>query len=231
MKSTGSDYGRLDKPPAILCDFDDTVTVQNVAELLLRRFSDGRWEDLRRQTRERLITFREYQELAFRNIGASREEMSAYVCEQAVLRPGLRELWQYSRATSIPLAVATLGLDFYVGAVLEREGLSEVPTYAVKTTFTSQGIEYNYPYARKDCTRWGTCKCSVLESYRGRGYSIIFVGDGVSDFCPASRADLVFARSHLASQCHEAGIPYLEFEGFQNILDHLQRTAGGEVPG
>ena len=78
LKQTELDSGRPQKPgvekmPAIICDFDDTTAVENVAQLLLEHFSeDSSWQQLRQQAREKTITLKEYQERAFRRTTASR---------------------------------------------------------------------------------------------------------------------------------------------------------------
>ena len=218
----------LKGPPAILSDFDDTVVLENVAELLLLRYAGSQWDQARQRYRNKLITFREYQEESFRDVTASRQEMAAYAQEKATLRAGFAELSRHCRNNSVPLAIVTIGLDFYVDAVLEREGLTDIPPYTAKTTFTSTGIEYEYPHSWDGCTLWGTCKCSVLESYRARGYSIVYAGDGSSDFCAASRADVIFARSHLVEKCREANVPYIEFEDFHVVLDYLKSIEAKE---
>ena len=224
------------RPSAVLCDFDDTTAVENVAQLLLQHFSpDGTWERLRNQAREKSISLREYQERAFRGTGASREEMKAVVKAKATLRPYFKELWQYCQVRSIPLAVVTVGLDFYVDALLEREGLDDVPRYAVKTAFTPGGITFEYPYAwdgsggssEAICRQWGNSKCSILGGYRRSGYAIFYVGDGRSDFCPASIADRVFALGQLAELCREAQVPYSEFRDFRDVINGLERHRAG----
>ena len=218
-------------PIAVLCDFDDTTAVENVAEVLLTGFSsNGVWEDLRRRSREKLIPFKEYQERAFLNAPATKDAMQALVKQKATLRPYFKDLWRFTQAKGIPMAIVTVGLDFYVEALLEREGLEEVPRYTVKTSFTSDGIEFEYPYpwdssggsSEEECRRWGNCKCSVLNRFKLGGYRILYVGDGRSDFCPASISDHVYARSQLADLCQEQGLPYTKFNDFQDVLTGLK---------
>lgn len=211
---------------ALLCDFDDTVAEQNVAEMLLARFSDETWRSLREQFRARNLTLREYQERAFSRVRADRETLKALVREKATLRPRFKELWYYCRENGIPLAIVTHGLDFYVEALLEREGLHDLPYYAVKALFTPSGIDYAYLYTKEGCWEWGNCKCAILERYRERGYAIAYVGDGRSDFCPASRADFVFARGPLLVYCRENGIKAREFRDFREILGAVRELTG-----
>ena len=51
MRSTGANNAKASRPLAVLCDFDDTIVLQNVAQLLLDRFGHGKWQELRKQLR------------------------------------------------------------------------------------------------------------------------------------------------------------------------------------
>jgi len=219
-----------DLGPAVLCDFDDTTAVENVAQLLLEQFCPKEIrERLRSESKANLLTFREYQEGTFNATGTGKEAMKALVKARATLRPQFKELWHHCRSRDIPMAIVTVGLDFYVDALLEREGLEELPRYAVRTRFTADGIAYEYPHgwdgsgalSQQECSRWGNCKCSVLAKYRRMGHSIIYVGDGRSDFCAASIADRVFAREPLAQLCRDAGIAYTELHDFGDVISEL----------
>ena len=226
MRSTGADNEKADRPLAVLCDFDDTIALQNVAQLLLDRFGQGKWQELRQQLRNGEINFRQYQERSFDAVTATQEEMRRYVESEVIVRDGFHDLWEHCRQAGIPLAIASLGLDFYIQAVLDREGIGPVDTYAVETSFTPQGISYRYPHTWDGCTKWGSCKCVAIWAYQRAGYDIAYVGDGTSDFCPASKADMVFARSHLVEKCDSEGVPCHEFEDFYQVLAHLIAKSG-----
>ena len=237
MSSTGQNSASASasrwagQPPAVLCDFDDTTAEENVASLLLSHFSDnGEWERLRQAHREKRIGLKEYQERAFRTVTAGRDEMQALVKEKATIRPYFKDLWRYCRSRSVPLAIVTVGLDFYVEALLEREGLQGVPRYAVQTEFTPQGITYYYPHpwessggsSEEQCGLFGNCKCRALMEHRRRGHTILYVGDGRSDLCPASIADHVFAHGPLADLMDERQLSYTPFRDFRDMLDALR---------
>ena len=242
MRTTGSGSGR-DKTgaspylttnghrPAVICDFDETTAVENVAHLILNQSPGATsWQDLRSQSQSNNISFREYQEESFRKAGMGLEQMQDLVRQKATLRTYFRELFELCQSHNIPLAIVTVGLDFYVDALLDREGLSDVPRYSALTSFSAAGIEYEYPHSwdgtgassQETCSRWGTCKCSVVNAYKRMGHSVIYVGDGVSDYCPASIADFVFARSLLAQVCQDNGLRYAEFEDFKDVADAIQ---------
>lgn len=204
-------------PPAVLTDFDDTAAVQNVAELLLKRFGDPTWQEVRSRFRAGELTLMEYQEVAFRHIQADRAAMQAYVKDQATLRPYFKELWEHCLSNGIPLAIVSHGLDFYIEALLEKEGFTQVPIYAVHTRFSPQiNFEYRYPDPGQE--HLGNSKGFIVNRYQRQGYHVIYVGDGRSDFEPASRADLVFAHSVLAEECRRQQIPFRQFTHFGDIL-------------
>lgn len=204
---------------ALLVDFDETASVDNVAEMLLARFARDGW--LRHQARFRAgeIALREYQESAFALVTATPETMAEHAAEHARLRPGFRELVEACRAKGTPIAVISGGLDFYVKSVLSRNGLGDVTFFAVGTRSTPDGLRYTYPLAAETCWLWGNCKCSIVEQYRADGRKVVYVGDGRNDVCPASRASFVFARGRLLEHCRGARLPHEAFEDFFSVMN------------
>ena len=206
------------RAPAFLTDFDDTAAVQNVAELLLNRFGAPSWTDARQQFRDGKLSLKEYQEITFREIRADRPAMQHYVKEHAILRPWFPDLYRFCRSRGIPLAVVSQGLDFYISALLERDGFGDVPIYAVNTSFSEGQISYHYNYAYPGRESQGNSKALVVEGFQQRGYYVVYAGDGISDLEASRQADLVFAHRTLARYCDEEGIPYKPFQDFKSIL-------------
>ena len=225
MKNTGANYKRLKVKPAVVCDFDDTTVLENVAQIILEDFGGAGWREYQRQNSMHLISLKEYQELAFSTVKAGRQAMTTLVKEKATLRPKFKDLYQYCADNDIPLAIASMGLDFYVEALLEREGMESIPVFAVDTEFTPSGINYGYRFTWKGCWQPGNCKCLVLERYRMQGYAILFAGDGRSDICPATKSDLVFGRRYLEDHFQENGLPYVGLTDFSVVLDALKQMS------
>ena len=222
MKNTEENYKRPKLGPAVICDFDDTTVLENVAEILLKEFGGHDWRKYQRQNSGHRISLMEYQELAFQTVKVGRETMKDLVKERATLRPYFKALYEYCQRQNIPIAIATMGLDFYVEALLEREGMDSIPYYAVDTEFTDSGIKYGYRYTWDGCWQPGNCKCRALEEYRRKGHTILFAGDGNSDICPADKSDVVFARRFLEDHCQENGLPYVPLTDFSKVIESLE---------
>ncbi|PKB68321.1 MAG: hypothetical protein BZY81_02235 [SAR202 cluster bacterium Io17-Chloro-G4] len=207
---------------AVLLDFDDTAAEQNVAELLLTRFGDSTWQDVRDRFRAGELNLREYQEITFRNIQADVSAMQLHVRNHASLRPYFNELGTYCQENDIPFAIVSQGLDFYIEALLAKEGHTQVPVYAVNTSFSSQGIAYEYRHTRPGQEKQGNSKGLVVEQYQEQGYHVFYAGDGMSDFEAAERVDVLYAHRTLAQECARTNIPFRPFTDFQNMLQAVQ---------
>lgn len=212
--------------PAILTDFDDTAAVQNVAEMLLHQFGGESWQDVRARFRAGELSLKDYQEITFNDIDADLESMKAFVRENASLRPHFTELWEFCQEINSPMAVVSLGLDFYIKALLDKEGAPGVPVYCVNTRFTPEGISYYYHHAYPGKEELGNSKGLVVDRYKQLGYHVIYVGDGRSDFEGAERADTVFAHSFLAEECRRQHVAFRPFVDFGDVMETTKELLG-----
>ena len=73
----------------------------------------------------------------------------------------------------------------------------------------------------------GNSKGVVVDSYREQGHYIVYVGDGMSDFEAATRADLVFAHRVLADECERQEIPFRPFTDFGDVLKAVEEMTAG----
>ena len=200
------------------------------APLLLERFAGRRDKQHREAFRAGRLSFREYQERAFLEIRASISDMEAHVRETASLRPGFNESVAAARQSGARFVIVSAGLEFYVRALLDREGHRTLPVIAVRATAAGAGesgrIRYDYPDGQDGCDGdWAICKCRVVQAAKIGGGRVVFAGDGVrSDACAAARADVVFARARLLEHCQATGIPATPFEDLFPLTEFLQRN-------
>ena len=221
MKTIENNSETDNRYPCVLSDFDDTAAEQNVAELLLQRFGDATWTDVRDKFRKGELNLKEYQEIVFRNIKADVGTMQRYVKEKANLRPHFGELVEHCENNNIPMAIVSQGLDFYIEALLNAEGYESIPVYAVNTSFNSSGITYHYNHTSPGKEFQGNSKGLIVNEYQQKGYKVYYMGDGRSDFEAAREADVVFAHSVLADECDKQGINYIRFNDFGDVLKRL----------
>ncbi len=208
-------------PFAVLCDFDGTITTEDVAEVLLARFAPGAWEPIEALHRARKIGTRETLARQFSFVRAGREAMVDFVRAKAAMDPGFPAFLRFCRSRGIPLEIVSEGLDFYIEPLLRDWGL-DVPLRTNRARFEDGRIRIEYPFADPGCTLCGACKLDRVFQLRVAGRRVVYVGDGDSDLCPAVEADAVFAKRRLAELCDSESIPCRRFETFAEVQREME---------
>jgi 2-hydroxy-3-keto-5-methylthiopentenyl-1-phosphate phosphatase len=78
------------------------------------------------------------------------------------------------------------------------------------------------PEGLRDCGMTVMCKCDRVWHWRRKGYRVMFIGDGVSDECAVSQADIVLATSRLREVCESKGIDHTPFDTFDEVLEFVR---------
>jgi len=212
----------------VFVDFDGTIAPQDTTDLILERFADPAWRDIEEEWRAGRIGSRECMVRQIDLIRASEEELDAFINEIEI-DPGFHDFVRLCAEGGHDVTVVSDGLDRTVGRVLRRAGLS-VPFRANHLEWVGENRwRLRFPYAKSDCrVLSGHCKCGSLEALST--VPRVVVGDGRSDFCMSTQADLVLAKGALADYCRRNGLPYQPFTDFtmatRLFADWLESLAG-----
>lgn len=213
----------------ILCDFDGTVSVEDVIDSLLDRFGRAGWEVLEMDWRAGRIGSRECMAGQVDLLQMSRAELDAHLdglwIDHAF--PGFVAM---AREKQVPIRVVSDGLDYAIHRILGRYGLDDLPLAAnhLASATPPKQWQLSSPFRAEGC-RSGTCKCACVEQARSSSGKTLLIGDGASDFCAADRVDFVFAKHRLIEHCRAAGIPYMPITGFEDAIDLLPRLLDGSL--
>ncbi|HLE96908.1 MAG TPA: MtnX-like HAD-IB family phosphatase [Candidatus Thermoplasmatota archaeon] len=199
---------------AVVTDFDGTITKRDVAELLLQEFTGDAWRAI--EALHPKIGTRETLARQFALVRATRDQLVATAEKLAELDPAFPPFVEFCRQHTVPLEIVSEGLDAYLLPLLRRWGL-DVPYRTNGATFYGEEIALTFPYADATCTLCGTCKMGRVLQLRARGFTVAYVGNGISDLCPALEADLVFAKDDLARLCREHGRDHIVFRDFADV--------------
>ena len=201
-------------PRAVVTDFDGTITEEDVAELLLQEFTGDAWLAIERQHAQ--IGTRETLHRQFDLVRSSRENLLAAAERLARLDPTFPAFLAFCRLRGIPVEIVSEGFDAYLEHLLRKWGL-EIPFRTNAATFHGDRIAITHPNADPTCTLCGACKMKRVLELRAAGYEVAYVGNGISDICPALEADLVFAKADLERLCREHDRAYVRFRDFSDV--------------
>lgn len=215
----------------ILCDFDGTISVEDVIDSLLDRYGRPGWEQLEQDWRAGRIGSRACMGGQVALLDMSRDELDAHLAD-VWIDHAFPAFVAKARGLGVPLHVVSDGLDYAIHRILARHGLDDLP---VSANHLAPGIPpqrwlLTSPFQAPGCSS-GTCKCACAEQARAGGAKTLLIGDGASDFCAADRADFVFAKHRLIEHCRAAGIPYVPITGFEDALELLPALLEGSLVG
>src|ERR1700693_99931 len=210
----------------IFCDFDGTVTSHGTSDILLAQFGDPKWEALEAQWEAGLIGSAACMQQQIAMINASQQDIDTAL-DEINIDPGFSEFVRFCSSRNLALTIISDGVDYFIKRILARHKMAHLPIIANRLVATgASSYKLEAPYAMSGCTS-GVCKCQVVDACADVR---IYIGDGHSDFCPVSKADLIFAKHALADYCDKQSLSYIPFQNFSDVQNKLMLKPSGFTP-
>lgn len=206
----------------LLCDFDGTIVTVDTCEFLLDAFVGDDWRAFNTLLERGAITLEECTQRQLAMLNLTQEGALVALERVTSFRPHFAELANYCAAQGIRLIVVSGGLDFVIRHFLRAAGLEQlVQVYAATSRVTQSGIELSFPNLVDETAL--DFKEDLVKQYRRQGFQALYVGDGLSDFNAARRADFAFAikDSKLADLCKREQLPHREITDFHDVMTML----------
>ncbi len=228
---------RLAAGDLVACDFDGTVTREDVGLLMLDVVGDPYGWELEERWRRGEIDSRQC--LAGQwALGRWTPERLADFIASVEVDDGFAALWRLVLARRARLIILSDGLDLYLDPILRRLGLppcdgqaatapdfgSCVPRFVNHGELRDGRVEVSFPYGSDLCDLCANCKVEHIFRLRSHFRRVIYIGDGHSDMCPARYAEVVFAKGHLAEDMAARRIPFVRFETLSEVVSAMTGT-------
>jgi 2,3-diketo-5-methylthio-1-phosphopentane phosphatase len=207
----------------VYCDFDGTITTVDTTLRVLDRLAAPAWEALEEDWRAGRIDAAACMRGQIALVAGDDAALDA-VLDEVELDPGFRDFAGWCADLDVPLTVVSDGVDYFIRRILARNGLEGLPVVSNKLTGRAGARRLSHPHRREGCAaRAGTCKCAAILSDVGRpaNPTIVYIGDGRSDFCASARADILFAKGDLAGYVAGRGQAFHPFTTFHDITARL----------
>ena len=201
----------------IQCDFDGTITVNNVSEELRKAYASEEWRGIEDGYKAGQFSVEESNRRQFALIQATEERIEQYVIRTTVVRPGFSAFVKYCQGEGIQLAVVSSGVDLYIDPILRDLGLGDLDRYSGTGRVGNHGVTVRYADPFEVPLKEGF-KLAHLLFLKQRQRPVIYIGDGASDIASATVADFVIARSALAEFCRSRSLPHFRFHDFHDVL-------------
>ncbi|NED66187.1 MtnX-like HAD-IB family phosphatase [Streptomyces sp. SID10244] len=213
---------------SILCDFDGTISLEDVIDSLLEKYGQPGWQELEDQWKAGKIGSRECMQGQVRLLKLDPATLDAHL-DQVQIDPGFAAFVSRAEQLGVPLRIVSDGLDHAIHRILANHGLSRLPVVANHLRWCDDHWELESPYQAEGC-RSGTCKCTCAAQARANeAPRVLMIGDGSSDFCVSKDADFVFAKRRLITHCTHAGIEHAAIDTFHDAIALLPRLLDGNL--
>ena len=208
----------------VFCDFDGTISVQDVTDFILTRFADPEWQEVEKLWSQGTIGSAECMQRQVAMIRANHRCLDVAL-DAVDIDPSFREFAEFCRSRHIKLTVVSDGVDYFIHRILARYRLSPLPIIANHLEISGDNGDTRYrlvlPFRRTSCESGaGVCKCRCVGAATGPR---VYVGDGRSDFCVANKPEVVFAKGNLAAFCKQKSFAFVPYRRFDDVARALVR--------
>ncbi len=200
--------------PALVLDWDGTVTERDTLHMVIERFGDLEVFDALEDDVGERLTLDEVIAREMSTITAPLDDVVAWMLGHVRIRPGFGELVE----AHDPLIVSA-GFHETIDPILAREGIV-ARVVANHVTADPAGWRSSFPDG-PTCEVCGErCKRVAVAALEAFAY----VGDGVSDRCVSLAAERRFARAGLAMWLDEQRVGYEPFDDLFDVLRALPQA-------
>ena len=213
----------------IICDFDGTISRHDTTDLVLERLAHPGWRVLEEDWVAARISAAACMRGQIALIGGAQADLDDLL-DTVELDSGFAAFIAWCDAHRLPVSIASDGVDYFIRRILLRHGLERLDVVANRLIGAPGAWRLEQPWARAGCAAGsGVCKCEVASppGAAATPQTLVYVGDGRSDFCVSARADILFAKDALADYAAARGQPFHPFDTLHDVTATLGRLLGG----
>jgi len=211
------------KKCVVFFDFDNTIATCDVFDNMLLLFSkDDRWVELEKRWKSGRIGSKTCLEGQLRGMDLNVKALDAYL-SKIKLDTYFKPVYQFLRVKKVKTYILSDNYDYIINRILKINKIKDLKVYANKLRFSKTKLITDYPFKNKDCQICAHCKTKNLLAKAKKDSTIVYVGDGESDACPAKHAHIIFAKDHLLRHLKESKLDYMAFNNLKDVLVYLKR--------
>jgi 2-hydroxy-3-keto-5-methylthiopentenyl-1-phosphate phosphatase len=199
-------------------DFDGTIALEDTTDLLLDRRAEPAWLDVEQEWLAGRIGSRECLAQQAALIRATPEELDLALSDVSI-DPDFVPFVASARRAGATMQIVSDGFDRCILPALRRTGVNLPVTSNRLRHVGGDRWAAEFPAYSPHCNATsGVCKCEAAQTRQ----TLVLIGDGRSDFCLASRADVVLAKGKLAAHCAEKNYQFTPINSFADVMEWLR---------
>jgi len=202
----------------VFCDFDGTITINDVGAEFFNTFTKKKSIDIVNDWMSGKITARECLTLECSLVRATKEEVDKLLNNQKIETSFINFINELYK-NNIELIIISDGFDYYISNILKKYKLENIIYYSNRLVFyDGNRVKPEFPYYDPECPMCANCKGLQIKRLKSDNEISVYIGDGYTDRCAVSYADVIFATGDFFNYCSENNILCYNFNNFNDIL-------------
>lgn len=210
------------KKVIVISDFDGTITERDSLVDMLNKYASPDWHKIKHLVNLGRMGTRIGLKKEFDLCRISRKEFVDFLVNNVKIDGTFKNFLEFCKKNKFRFIVVSGGFTLNVKTLFNKYRIKNIKYYANIVTFKGKKVNLKFPYRDKSCKTCSLCKAPYIKEYKRKGYFAIYIGDSVTDRCPARVADLVFAKHNLEEYCKAKGIAYVPYDTFGQIKTYLK---------
>ena len=216
----------------ILCDFDGTISSDDVTDTLLTSLTDDKWITYGEMYVKGKISHAQMNKHFASLLKASPIKVNC-VLDTIKLRNGLTKLIKDCKEKNVRFIIISSGWDYYIKYLFhypifqidDIELVDSIPDGVIplisnKVKYDSKKKKWTLtlPWENLSCSLSSPCKGQLLDLIRNKlGGKIMVIGNSESDLCMAEKGDMVYSVGALKQLCDKKGLQSNLITSFSEI--------------
>lgn len=206
----------------VFFDFDNTLTLFDVLDDVIKRFAvDQEWVAFEEAWKAGEIGSHECLKGQLRSVRVTKKKLLRYL-SRIKIDPHFRDFFSLLKREGIRPVILSDSFQSIIEVILKNNGIKGLKVYANRLRFNHDRLIPFFPYRNNRCGLCGHCKKKNLLKKSIRDKMIIYIGDGLSDICPAEHADLVFAKWNLLKHFRKKKRLCVAFNTIEDIHNYFR---------
>lgn len=212
----------------VFCDFDGTITTHDVGDAMFEKFGGRTSTDSINDYREGKLSAVECFRRECEACGEVEvDDIDRFLRSQEIDK-SFHELTAFCREQGFALTVLSDGMEYYIRKIFEHHQI-DVPFFAnVLELIPSNGsskVKFfpSFPFTDEVCNRCACCKRNLMLTQSADEDIIVYIGEGYSDRCPVTYADVIFAKDELLTYCQQEHLPCYQYKTFHDVVEQMKK--------
>ena len=206
---------------AVFFDFDNTITSFDVLDNIVETFAvDKKWMEYERAWKKGRIGSKDCISGQFDSVRVGKRDLEKHLAKIKV-DPYFKKILALLKKRGISPIIVSDSFRFFLEYILKNNGIGRLKIYSNRVRFSKGRLVPAFPHQHITCRRCGNCKKKHLPDRGRKRIKVIYIGDGLSDLCPAKHSDIVFAKGNLKRYLTREGKKFFPFKTLKDVYAYL----------